>query len=299
MKTLVFLIAACLALGAQASDKTARRQVAGAPQAAGKPPVVVSPGVETRPVRVDERIRIVSYDPDAVIRLQGAYGYTLALEFGVDEQIVTVSLGDTVAWQAVARDNVLYLKPHEDKAETNLLVQTTRRSYTFNLLAFQPFGVNDGRLTYRVRFRYPQDEVRALEARTRAASEQAAREARTTVGLASSMASGLPAQSHGKPPSQWNFSYSFKGSRVAAPVQVLDDGQFTYLRFARHESLPAVFEVDTQKNETLANFRREGEWLVIEKVTRQLVFRSAGNVEIACVFNDAFPERSETALRER
>jgi type IV secretion system protein VirB9 len=294
MKTIAFFIAACMALGAHASDKSVRKSAPKAPE-----PVVTSPGIETKPVRVDERIRVVAYDPDAVIRLQGAYGYTLAVEFGVDEQIVTVSLGDSVAWQAVPRENVLYLKPHEDKAETNLLVQTTRRSYTFNLMAFQPFGVNDGRLTYRVRFRYPQDEARQLEARTSAAREQAEREARTTVGLSTAMSAGMPPQSRSKLPSQWNFKYSFKGSRVAAPVQVLDDGEFTYIRFANHESVPAVFEVDTQKNETLANFRREGEWLVIEKVTRQLVFRSAGNVEIACVFNDAFPQRPESALRER
>lgn len=293
MKTILFFMAACLALSAQASDKPAHKNARKAV------PVVTSPGIETRPARADERIRVVAYDPDAVTRLQGAYGYTLAVEFGVDEKIVVVSMGDSVAWQAVPRENVLYLKPHEEKAETNLLVQTTRRSYTFNLTAFQPFGVNDGRLTYRVRFRYPQDEARQLEARTAATKEQAEREARTSVGMSTAMASGLPPQSRGRLPSQWNFKYSFKGSRVAAPVQVLDDGEFTYLRFANHESVPAVFDVDTQKHETLVNFRREGEWLVIEKVARQLVFRTAGNTEIACVFNDAFPQRPDTALRER
>ncbi len=295
MKKLVCLIAACLALGAvHASDKPGRKK---APKIAA--PSQISTGVETRAVREDERIRIVAYDPDAVIRLQGAYGYTLAVEFGADEPIVAVSLGDSVAWQVIARANVLYLKPHEDKAETNMLVQTARRSYTFNLLAFKPIGVDDGRLTYRVRFRYPQDEVRQLEARTKAAAEQAERDARTTVGLTTTLAAGLPPQSRSKLPSQWNFNYSFKGSRVSAPLQVLDDGQFTYLRFANYESVPAVFEVDAEKKESLANFRREGDWLVIEKVTRQLVFRSAGNVEIACVFNDAFPKRPDSSLRER
>ncbi|MGE0098068.1 MAG: TrbG/VirB9 family P-type conjugative transfer protein [Hydrogenophaga sp.] len=281
MKAMPLLMAACIALSAQAADASSRKR-------SSKTPVskVAAPDGEARPARADERIRVVAYDPEAVIRLQGAYGYTLAVEFGVDEQIVNVSLGDSVAWQAVARENVLYLKPHEDKAETNLLVQTTRRSYTFTLQAFQPLGAGDGRLTYRVRFRYPQDETRQLEARS-------------TVGMPTALAAGLSSQSRSKLPSQWNFKYSFKGSRVAAPVQVLDDGEFTYIRFARHENTPAVFEVDTQKNETLVNFRREGEWLVVEKVTRQLVFRSAGNAEVACVFNDAFPKRPDTGLRER
>lgn len=294
MKNLACLIAACLALGVHAADKPKRTV---APKIAA--PSHISAGVETRAVREDERIRIVAYDPDAVIRLQGAYGYTLAIEFGADEPIVAVSLGDSVAWQAIARTNVLYLKPHEDKAETNMLVQTARRSYTFNLMAFKPIGVDDGRLTYRVRFRYPQDEARQLEARTRAASEQAERDARSTVGLATTLAAGQLPQSRSRLPSQWNFNYSFKGSRAAAPLQVLDDGQFTYLRFANYESVPAVFEADAQKNEILANFRREGDWLVIEKVTRQLVFRGAGNVEIACVFNDAFPKRPDSTMRER
>ena len=129
-----------------------------------------------------------------------------------------------------------------------------------------------------------------------AAAEQAERDARTTVGLTTTLAAGLPPQSRSKLPSQWNFKYSVKGSRVAAPVQVLDDGEFTYVRFARYDSAPAVFEVDAEKKETLANFRREGDWLVLEKVTRQLVFRMAGNAEIACVFNDAFPQRPDSAL---
>ncbi|MCW5654240.1 TrbG/VirB9 family P-type conjugative transfer protein [Hydrogenophaga sp.] len=282
-----------MACGAQASEKLLRKPAKIAP------PSVVSTGVESKPVRVDERIRMVAYDPDAVIRLLGAYGYTLAVEFGADERIVAVSLGDTAAWQAVTRENVLYLKPHEDKAETNMLVQTTRRAYTFNLLAFQPMGVDDGRLTYRVRFRYPQDEARQLEVQTQVATEAAVREARTTVGAGTGLSIGQTPQARRKSPTQWNFSYSFKGSRVAAPLQVLDDGEFTYLRFAHYESVPAVFEVDTQKKETLANFRREGEWLVIEKVTRQLVFRLSGNAEIACVFNDAYPERPESSLKER
>ncbi|NBQ59163.1 MAG: hypothetical protein EBU32_12465 [Opitutaceae bacterium] len=86
---------------------------------------------------------------------------------------------------------------------------------------------------------------------------------------------------------------------MAAPIQILDDGEFTYVRFARYDNVPAVFVVDSQKNETLANFRREGEWLVIEKVARQLVFRGYNNTEIACVFNDSFPQRPATSLRER
>ncbi len=294
MKNTALLLAACLAFSAHA---TAKPQTRFAPKLPAH--TKVSPGLETKAVRSDERIRIVSYDPDAVVRLQGAYGYTLALEFAADEQIATVSLGDTVAWQAIPRENVLYLKPHEDKAETNMLVQTTRRSYTFNLVAFQPKGVDDGRLTYRVRFRYPQDEARQLEATTRAAAERAERAARSTVGLATAIAAGQSPELRSKLPSQWNFNYSVKGSRLAAPVQVLDDGEFTYVRFARYDSAPAVFEVDAEKKETLANFRREGDWLVLEKVTRQLVFRMAGNAEIACVFNDAFPQRAESSLRER
>ena len=114
---------------------------------------------------------------------------------------------------------------------------------------------------------------------------------------------GIPpgglAQARSKLPSQWNFKYSFKGAKASAPLQILDDGEFTYMRFARYENLPAVFLVDDRKNESLVNFRREGDWLVIEKVGRQFSLRGTGNAEITCVFNDAFPGRPDSALRER
>lgn len=262
---------------------------------------MVSPGRESRPVANDERIRMINYNPNEVVQLRGAYGFSMTVEFAEDETIGTVSIGDSIAWQIIPKRNMLFLKPQEEKPETNLLVMTNKRNYTFSLLGFRPNGVGDPRLTYRVKFRYPDEEDQAV--------------ARTTGGMAltrelSSLgappsdesAKGLrlpPSRERGYAPTEWNFNYSFKGSKLAAPVQMLDDGQFTYVRFADIQNTPAIFHVDSEKKETLINFRREGKWLVIERIGRQFLFRANNNTDVTCVFNDGYPERPLSSIRER
>jgi len=273
--------------------------------ASGKPsrkaaPVAATTAEESPAVR-DERVRSVIFRADEVVRLQGAYGYALAVEFGTDEIIAAVSLGDSVAWQAVQRRNVLFLKPQDERAETNLLVHTNLRSYSFSLRAFRANGASDPRLTYRVRFRYPDDEAREEQARAHREGLILAREMKTIAGGETATArdpNALPA-SRARTPVNWNFNYSFKGDKAASPVQMLDDGEFTYIRFVRSESIPAIFMVDKDGSESLLNYRREGEWLVIERLARRFTFRASNNTEVACIYNDGFPERPPTQLSER
>lgn len=231
----------------------------------------------------DARVQKVVYDPYAVVPLTGAFGYTMAVRFGEDEHIKRVSAGDTVAWQIVAKkgSNIVFLKPQEENPETNLVVFTDRRSYQFNLRAIRPKGFDDPRLTYRVEFEYPEDEL--LIAQQEAEAER----------------KGIVQGAKAKSPTQFNFKYSFKGSSRAAPIQTFDDGEFTYFRFAEHENVPAVFLVDSDKKETLVNYRREGEWLVVERVARQYTLRANNNRDVACVFNDAFPQREQSSLASR
>lgn len=264
--------------------------------APGRPPAARSEGAIPRDGVVDQRVRTIVYRPDEVVRIRGAYGYAMAIEFAEDESIEALSAGDSVGWQVVSRKNVLFLKPQDDQADTNLLVHTSRRTYSFSLSAFMPSGSGDSRLSYRVRFRYPEDEARkAMEAEA-----EKAKLARTVVGAAPGGAPGPGGPSGtAKLPSAWNFNYTFKGAKGAAPVQMLDDGQFTYVRFASTESLPAIFHVDSDGQETLINYRREGEWLVIERIARRFTFRANNNADVACIYNNGYPTREPTLLKEQ
>jgi len=256
-------------------------------------------GKEPRPVATDTRIRTIVYNPNEVVQVRGAFGLTTAIEFADDENIKTLSVGDSVAWQLVPNNNVLFIKPQELKPETNLIVITTRRTYAFNLLGIKTENLADPRLTYRIKFQYPDDEMRRLQMQLAEAERAKAEQFRmASAAVVPQPKQNMPMRA-GKSPAEWNFKYSFKGAKVAAPIQMFDDGEFTYIRFANYDNTPAIFLVDSDKKETLVNFRREGEWLVVERIARQFTFRANNNADVACIFNDGFPSRPASMLSDR
>ena len=52
-------------------------------------------GRESRPIQLDHRVRTVIYQPDEVFKFTGHYRYQSSIEFGKDEQIQTISMGDS------------------------------------------------------------------------------------------------------------------------------------------------------------------------------------------------------------
>ena len=87
----------------------------------------------------DGRIRDLTYAPGAVYRIDGAFRTATQIVFSPDETIRHAAIGDSVAWEVAAEGSVLFLKPRERHAPTNLLVVTDRggeiRHYAFELTA--------------------------------------------------------------------------------------------------------------------------------------------------------------------
>ena len=70
------------------------------------------------------------------MQLRGWFGYQLMLEFEPDERIENVSIGDALGWQVTPnrRANLLFLKPVDRTAATNMTVVTDKRRYAFDLV---------------------------------------------------------------------------------------------------------------------------------------------------------------------
>lgn len=67
-----------------------------------------------------------------------------------------------------------------------------------------------------------------------------------------------------------------------------DDGEFTYFQFKDiNASLPAFFKVDSERRESIINYRTVGDYVVVERVAQMFTLRN-GN-DVVCVFNDANP----------
>ena len=65
------------------------------------------------------------------------------------------------------------------------------------------------------------------------------------------------------------------------PVAVFDDGTKTWFRF--EGETPAIYIVDADRNESLVNFRTEGPYVVVDKVSPQWTLRNGQ--ESTCIFN--------------
>ena len=265
-----------------------------------------------RPGQTDPRIRWLAYNEREVIEVTGHYGYQTMVAFGAAEEITDISLGDSLAWQVdiPAHKNMLFLKPVEAYARTNLTVLTARpaldgagertRTYVFSLVAALPreggisaalqeaeraAALPSGQraepttaadFTWVIHFHYPEDQAEKLALRVRRSQER--QDARISPSRAGSEA--------GIDPAEWNWQYTFAGDSTQAPVNVFDDGRHTYFQFDPRTRVPAIFLVHPDKTESLVNVVRRGRFLVVHDLARQFTLRN-GPVE-TCVFNEGF-----------
>lgn len=199
-------------------------------------------------VSADSHIKVVQYDPNNVVLLNGQYGYQTQITFAPNEQVQNVSLGDSMAWQAVPVANHLFVKPVAS-SKTNMTVLTNTNSYNFQLNSQQQDGVP----TYKLQFVYPQGGFNA--------SGQT-----NTVAIFE--------------PDELNWKYSYTGSAILAPLAVFDNGEFTYFKFKEGggSHLPSVFMVDSHRNETLVNYHMQGSYLVVNDVAKQFTLRDGETV---------------------
>ncbi len=220
---------------------------------------------EARPMQVDHRVRSVVYQPDEVYKYTGHYRYASQIEFGHDEEIKTISMGDSTAWLLNPSGFRLFLKPIEQDATTNMTLITNKHTYMFELHARETDDIDDKDMVFIMRFVYPGGE-----------------DAGATV---SSYLDNVP--SPDSEPGKYNLKYTISGTDEIAPIRIFDDGQFTYFQFRnKNADIPAFYMVDDKMNEALINYRARGDYIVVERVAKKFTLRHG--TQIVCVFNEAW-----------
>jgi type IV secretion system protein VirB9 len=217
------------------------------------------------PSPVDPRIRTVVYNPREVVTITGQLGYQLVIEFGANERIENISIGDSLSWQVTPnkKADLLFLKPIDRRPSTNMTVVTNLRRYNFELIARGPDTGTRRQQTYDVRFLYPNQELNAVH----------------TVAAAETPLSDSAA------PDNWNFAYSYTGAKTNVPARVFDDGRFTYFQWPDGVDTPAVFAIDPDGKEALVNHIVKGRYIVVEQIGARFVLRNG--TQVTQVFNDA------------
>lgn len=221
---------------------------------------------EPRAIATDSRIRTVRYSPDEVYQFIGHYTYHSIIEFESDEEIQTVSVGDSMSWLINPSGNRLFLKPIEQNALTNMSVLTNKRSYLFELHADEAHDIRDPNLVFVLRFIYPQNDTSAVEFTGTDAGPDIESE-----------------------PEKYNFNYTLRGIDTIAPIRIFDDGEFTYFEFRdKNAEIPAFYRVDPLGNEEIINFRKRGNYIIVERLASQFTLRRGA--EIVCVYNERMPQ---------
>jgi len=219
-------------------------------------------GLLCAPVQAeDPRLVELLYDPAEIVRIEGRTKVQATIAFGDGEQIENVAIGDSSAWQVTPnkRANVLFIKPLNPTATTNMTVITNRHTYLFDLVASP-----SAKPLYVLRFTYPEPPV-ADESETQLAIS----DARNPLEVAAASDPYAVVD-----PSALNFAWSRDGNAALMPEQAYDDGNSTFLTWPAGSAVPAILVTDAKGTEGPVNFSVRGETVIVDGVPREIILRS-------------------------
>ena len=231
------------------------------------------------PAQADSRLREVMYSEAAVVTVPGRVNVQASIIFGEDEVIENVAIGNSQTWQVTPnkRANILFVKPLEPRATTNLTVVTSKRTYLFDLVA-NP----SSKPLYVLRFDYPVDP------------EEEARKAELAQAAASGQANPQ-APFAAVDPADLNFAWNGEGAAALLPEQAFDDGEATFLTWPTGREVPAILVTNAEGTEGPVNYTVRGDTIVIEGVPRTIVLRSGK--ESATLVNTGPGRTAQTSKR--
>jgi type IV secretion system protein VirB9 len=206
----------------------------------------------------DARIVQRLYNPDQVVRVDGRLGVQASIAFQDDEHIENVAIGDSASWQVTPnkRANLLFVKPLNPRARTNMTVVTDKRTYFFDLVASATANP-----LYVLRFTYP------AEPKTTVPQQASA------PGMNPDEAAALTSE---KPvdPANLNFAWKTSGKPNLLPSRIYDDGSATYVSWTAGRPVPAILVKNEKGDEGPVNYAVRGDVIVIDGVPGLILLRS-------------------------
>jgi type IV secretion system protein VirB9 len=225
----------------------------------------------------DARLVTRTYDPNEVVHIDGRPGVQAMIAFGDGEQIENVAVGDAEKWQITPnkRADLLFIKPLQANARTNMTVVTNRHTYFFDLASS-----TKAKPVYRLRFTY-KDQKRPTGA---------AQPALASAERPSTAAASLD-------PASLDFAWARKGSDKILPSAVYDDGESTYLVWPAGMAVPAILTENEKGEEGPVNYAVRGNVTVVNGVPPKLVLR-LGKAHATLTRRSNGRHRRESEVRE-
>lgn len=226
---------------------------------------VLEEAVEEAPA--DPRLVTKVFNEAQVYTIMGKTKVQTTVKFAPDEAIQNVAIGDSNAWQVQPNQaqTLLFVKPLQSNARTNMTVVTSRRTYLFDLVA-SPRNAP----LYVMQFRYPELEKAAEEAAI-AAAAQAEREQANQAELTAARDPYAVVD-----PANLNFEWAPAGESDLFPARAYDDGEAVFLTWPEGTPIPAILITNSAGDEGPVNFTVRGETVVLDSVPSQIILRSGG-----------------------
>lgn len=211
-----------------------------------------------RPVRDGfiNAVQVYPFSGGALYQVYAAPGQVTDIALQAGEQLVgsgPVAAGDTVRWiigdtesgTASSKQVHILVKPTRPDLQTNLVINTDRRTYHLELRSTPS--------TYMasVSWQYPQDQLIALRRQNARAAETQA------------VASGIDI-------SKLNFRYRIEGDAAPwRPMRAFDDGTKVYIEFPSgigQGEMPPLFVIGPSGNSELVNFRARQNYYIVDRL---------------------------------
>lgn len=269
-----------------------------------------------QPIATDSRIKTFVYNANEVFSVTTEYGYQSNIEFGENEAIDTVSVGDRVGWQIIPANRRLFIRAMEENAHTNMTVITNKRAYQFDLKSSSASNViGSEQLVYVVRFYYPGESEGPAPGNFGSLSAPPPLPASVPMGFGAptptiSYAPASPisyvptpspmmapaatapvgyapytAPAPAAPNANANFRYTYSGASSMAPVKIYDDGRTTYFKF--RGAIPGTISVISARGDELSVPART---VAMDTVAVDVVaprFSLRGNGQQVIVYNES------------
>jgi len=249
------------------------------------------------PITTDSRIRTLVYNPNEVYELKFYYNYQSFIEFAEDEEIETISIGESFAWRLTPSGKRLFIRPLAVAAHTNVTIISNKRTYHFDIRSDEFTGKADEDLVYTVRFFYPQIG-QSLPMPPQLALPNVAVKMpvpqvpvvvppmKTSETPRIRIDEPLPGVIERNPEgNELNFDYSFAGSAEnIMPIKVFDNGIETSFQFSNDNlAIPTISSVDVNGKETQMTYVLRDKYVVVPMVTKQFTLRVGG--DLLCIYN--------------
>lgn len=192
------------------------------------------------------------YNEDAMYTIYCRVNYLTAIMLAPNEQIISVSGGDTARWQksqtrtgsSVGTRQIIYIKPFSINLRTNLIINTTKRMYNINLISAKSW------YNPVIKWMYPDEEIKIQE-----------KKQKTIITMGNL--------------SEHNYDYTVSNTKYDfSPSTIFDDGKKTYFVLKNIQELPVFYiREDGSKQLQIVNFRIKGNYYIVDRIFKEGVLK--------------------------